>query len=425
MEWYYAVLIIMVGSLFLMMLGVPVAFALLAVDIIGVFLWWGGVPGLMRLTASIRDGVGTFILIPIPLFVLMGEIMYHADIIPQLIDSLDKWIGRLPGRLSLLTVVTGTILGTLTGVTMSSVALLGSTVVPEMEKRGYKKSMVLGPAGSIGILAAMIPPTVLGVLIAGLAQVSIGKVLVGIVIIIRCWIQPHIAPPYETAKSTLSEKLISFVYYVMPVGIVIFFVVGLIFLGVATPSEAAAGGVVGTLIMAAIYKKLRWQVIKKALWGSLKISVMVLIVISAARAFGQVLAFSGANSAMVGFATTANIPPMIVLVLMQVLVLILGCIMDVVAIAMILVPVFMPIVKALAVNEVWFVVILILSATIGAVSPPFGLDLFALKGTVGSRYTLNDIYKAVVPFVILDVVALALVMIFPDLALWLPNLVRR
>ncbi|UCG54671.1 MAG: TRAP transporter large permease subunit, partial [Dehalococcoidia bacterium] len=320
MEWQFAILIVIGGSLFLMMLGLPVAFCLLTVDVIGVYIWWGGVVGLEQLTASIRDGVGSFILLPIPLFILMGEIMYHANIVPYLLNSLDKWIGRLPGRLSLLAVGGGTILGTLTGVTMGSVALMGSTMVPEMERRGYKKSMVLGPVGSIGVLAAMIPPSILGVLIAGLAQISIGRVLIGIIIpgllisalfatyiILRCTLQPSVAPPYDVPRSTIAEKLNSFIRYVLPIGLIIFLVIGLIFLGIATPSEAAATGVIGCFIIALIYGQLNWEVIKRSSWGCLQISIMVLLVIAAARSFGQVLAFSGANAGLVKFATDLNL----------------------------------------------------------------------------------------------------------------------
>jgi len=437
LEWQFAILIVVGGSLFLMMLGLPVAFCLLAVDIIGVYLWWGGVAGLEQLTASIRDGVGSFILLPIPLFILMGEIMYHANIVPNLLNSLDKWIGRLPGRLSLLAVGGGTLLGTLTGVTMGSVALMGSTMVPEMEKRGYQKSMVLGPVGSIGVLAAMIPPSILGVLIAGLAQISIGRVLIGIIIpgllisalfsayiILRCTFQPSIAPPYDVPHSTVAEKVISFIHYVLPIGFIIFLVIGLIFLGVATPSEAAATGVIGCIIIALIYGHLNWKVVKKSCWGCLQISIMVLMVIAAARAFGQVLAFSGANAGLVKFATDLNLSPMSMLIMMQAVVLVGGCIMDIVALIMLLIPMYMPIVKAFGFNEVWFAVVLLLSTTIGAVSPPFGLDLFALKGTVGPHNKLGDIYKAVLPFIVLDLVVVMLMIAFPQLVLWLPDLMR-
>jgi tripartite ATP-independent transporter DctM subunit len=212
---------------------------------------------------------------------------------------------------------------------------------------------------------------------------------------------------------------------VLPIGLIIFLVIGLIFLGVATPSEAAATGVIGCFIIALIYGQLTWEVIKKSFWGCLQISIMVLLVIAAARSFGQVLAFSGANAGLVKFATDLNLSPIWMLILMQAVVVVGGCIMDIVALIMLLIPMYMPIVKVFGFNEVWFAVLLLLSTTIGAVSPPFGLDLFALKGTVGPHHKLGDIYRAVLPFIVLDMVAVALMIAFPQLVLWLPDLMRK
>ncbi|GAG30435.1 unnamed protein product, partial [marine sediment metagenome] len=246
------------GLFLLMATGIPVAFCFLLLDVVGMFFFWGGAQGLMQLINQIFASLTTFAFMPLPLFVIMGEVMFRSGIAPQMMDALDKWLGRLPGRLSLLAVGGGTIFATLSGTAFASVAMLGSTLVPEMEKRGYKKPMSLGPIlGSSG-LAIMIPPTALGVLLGAIAQVSIGKLLMAIImpglmmatlfaayIIGRCWLQPSIAPAYRVPPTPISEKLIDTVRYVLPLVSILFLVIGLIFAGIATPSEAAATGAAG------------------------------------------------------------------------------------------------------------------------------------------------------------------------------------
>ncbi|GAG99364.1 unnamed protein product, partial [marine sediment metagenome] len=264
----------------LMMLGLPVAFGFLVVAFIGIFIL-SGEPGLEKLTSSFVRSVASFSLLPLPLFVLMGEVMFHSGIAPKMMYALDSWLGRLPGRLALLAVGSGTLLATLTGNNMASVAIMGSVLIPDMEKRGYKKPMTLGPILGSGGLAILIPPSGLAVLVGAIGEVSIGKILIGIIIpglllallyaayiIVRCWLQPSMALPYEVSHVSLRDKMVDTVKYILPLGFIIFMVVGVIFLGVATPTEAAASGAFGTFILAAIYKRLNWQTVKKALTGT-------------------------------------------------------------------------------------------------------------------------------------------------------------
>ena len=275
----------------MMATGMPVAFCFLLINLVGILLFWGGAPGLELLILTLFTSVTRFTLLPLPLFVLMGEVIFHSGIAPNMLDALDRWLGRLPGRLGLVAVGGGTLFATLTGVSMASVAMLGSTLVPEMEKRGYKKPMSLGPILGSGGLAFMIPPSGLVVLLAALAEISIGKTLMAIIIpgllmatlyasyiIIRCKLQPSIAPAYDVPPTSLSEKLIPTVRYVLPVGFVIFMVIGVIFLGVATPTEAAATGAIATFILAAGYKRLNWQMVKKSVAGGLKTTLMILMI---------------------------------------------------------------------------------------------------------------------------------------------------
>ena len=406
------------------------------INLVGMYVFFG-LTGLEQLIISMYRSLNTFILLPIPLFILMGEVLFHSGIAPVLIKTLDKWLGRLPGRLSLLAVAAGTLFSTLTGTSLASVAMLGSVLVPEMEQEGYKKSMTLGPILGSGGLAMMIPPSALAVICGAIAEISIGKILIAIIIpgvvmaaiyaayiITRCWLQPSIAPTYVVSPTPLSEKLLATAKYVLPQGIVIFLCIGVIFLGVTTPSEAAATGSIGTIILALCYRRLNWEVMKKAITGTISVTGMLFLIIAGATAFSQILAYSGASASLSAVATGLPVAPIIIIMVMQVVILFLGCFMDVVSIMMITLPIFVPVVLSMGFNSVWFAVIFLINIEVAGISPPFGLSLFVMKGVAPPDTTMGDIYRAALPFCGLSLVAMALIMAFPPLALWLPGLMR-
>ena len=436
MEWYLILLLIFGSLVVLMATGMPVAFCFMVINVVGMYIFFG-MTGLEQLMVSIYRTLNSFILLPVPLFILMGEIMFHSGIAPVLIRTLDKWLGRLPGRLSLLAVAAGTLFSTLTGTSLASVAMLGSVLVPEMEQQGYKKSMTLGPILGSGGLAMMIPPSALAVLCGAIAEISIGGILIGIIIpgllmagiyttyiITRCWLQPSIAPTYEVTPTPLSEKLVTTIRYVLPQGIVIFLVIGVMFLGMATPSEAAATGAIGTIIVALLYRRLNWAVVKRATVGTLSVTGMLFLIIAGATAFSQILAYSGASAGLTELATGLPVSPIVIIMATQVVVLFLGCFMDVVSIMMITLPIFVPVVLSLGFAPVWFAVIFLINIEVAGISPPFGLSLFVMKGVAPPDTTLGDIYRAALPFCGLSLTAMALIMAFPTLALWLPGLMH-
>ena len=407
------------------------------INVVGVFVLWGGITGLHQLILSIFQSVTIFTLLPIPLFILMGEVMFHSGMGVNLLDALDKWMGRLPGRLGLLAVGGGTLFSTLTGASMGSVAMLGSTLVPEMEKRGYKKPMSLGPILGSGGLAIMIPPSSLAVLLGAIGEISVGRILIAIIIpgllmaalyaiyiIGRCWLQPSIAPSYEVPPALLLEKVIASVRYVLPLGFVIFLVVGVIFLGIATPTEAAATGTLGTFILAAAFGRLNWEVVKKSIGGAFEITVMIFMIITGATAFSQILAYTGASEGLTEFTIGLPLAPILIIIAMQVVLLFMGMFMSVVGIMMITLPIFVSVVTALGFNPVWFAVIYLLNMEMATTSPPFGLSLFVMKGVAPADTTMGDIYRAALPFLYCDTIAMALIIAFPTIALWLPGLMR-
>ncbi len=437
MEWWLVLLLIFGGLSALLLAGMPIAFAFTTVNVVGVYVLWGGYVGLNQLIYSVNTSVASFALLPVPMFILMGEIMFHSGLGFQMMDALDKWIGKIPGRLGLLAVGGGTLFATLTGVAMGSVAMLGSILVPEMEERGYRKPMSLGPILGSGGLAIMIPPSALAVILATLAQFSIGRLLVAIFIpgcllalayavyiIGRCALQPSIAPPYDVPVSSLLEKVVVTIRHILPLGSIIFLVIGLIILGVASPTEAAATGAVGTFLLALIYGKLTWAIVKKSVVSTTAITVMILMILTGSVAFSQIIAYTGATRALTELAMSLPVSPMILLVMMQVVLLILGMLIDQISMMMIVVPIFMPIVEASGWDPVWWGAIVCLNIEMATTSPPFGVCLFVMKSIAPPDTTMGDIYRAVIPFLICDLIIMGLMMAFPQISLWLPGLMR-
>ena len=435
MEWWLVLVLIFASLLVVIATGMPVAFCFILVNLVGAFLLFGGETGLEYLILSIRDSIMTFSLLPLLLFVMMGEVIFHSGIGPLMMDALDKWLGRVPGRLSLLAVGGGTLLSTLTGATMGSVAILGSVLVPEMETRGYKKSMTLGPILGSGCLAIMIPPSALAILLGVVGEISIGKILLaiiipgillavlyGVYIITRCSLQPSIAPAYDVPPVPFWDRIITTVRYILPIGFIIFMVLGVIFLGIATPSEAAATGALGCFILAACFGRLNWEMVKKSIGSTVSIAVMVLMIMVGARTFAQILAFSGATHGMSEFAMGLPLSPILLLIAMQVVVIIIGMFIDSLSIMMITLPIFMPIIHALGFDPVWFAVIFLINVDMGTITPPYGMTLFVMKGVAPRDTTMIDIIRSAIPFILLDLLAMALIIALPQLALWLPSM---
>ena len=434
MSWELPLILIFGGMLFMMATGIPIAFAFLTVVLIGAYMILGGLVGLEQVILSITSTLTTFTLLPVPLFLLMGDLMVQSGIGMKVIDVLNKWLGKVPGRLGLLSVLAGTLLATLTGASMASTATLGSVLVPEMKKRGYSNFMTIGPILGSGGLAIMIPPSSLAIILGAIGEISIGRILVAIItpgvlmavfycafIVITCLIRPSLAPSYDVAPTPFAVKLVEFIRYVLPTGLVIFLVIGLIFFGVAGPSESAASGVVGMLILLVYYGRFRWTVLRDSLRDTLRITGMVFMIIAGSQVYSQILSFSGATQGLIEYSTQLNLPPVMVVLLMQVIILVMGCFMDPVGIMLITLPIFMPVIRSLGLNEVWFAAIMLLNIEMAMITPPFGMCLFIMKGVVGEGATMLEIYQAGAAFIGLQIIILLIMIVFPPVVLWLPS----
>ena len=423
------------GLLFLFMAtGMPVAFAFLATNVIAAWVYWGGSAGMSQMVLAVQDSVASFSILPVPLFILMGEVLFRSGLAAKLMDVIDAWMGRVPGRLSLMAVGGGTLFATLTGSGSAATALLGRILVPDMARRGYKLPMSIGPVMGSGGLAIMIPPSALAVLLAAVADINVGQVLLAIVVpgftmaafyvvyvVLRCWLQPDLAPVYAPVKIPLARKLRDTALYVFPLFVIVFLVTGLIVLGVATPSESAALGVLGALLLAVAYRSVTWRMLVDCLSSTLLTTIMVLAVLTGSTAFSQLLAFTGASSGIVELATSTNWSPIAVVITMQLILLVLGTFMESLAMIMLAAPIYFPIVSALGLSPIWFAAIMLLNMEMASLSPPFGFSLFVAKAVAPEGTTMMDIYKASIPFLLLNTAVMLLMIFWPPLVLWLPG----
>jgi len=387
---------------------------------------------------SFFNSVAIFSLAPVPLFVLMGEVLLHSGLALRSIDALSKLLGRVPARLSILANISGALFGMLCGSTMASTAVLGTSLVPEMQKRGYSKALSLGPILASGGLAMIIPPSSLAIIYGTMAEVSIGRLLLaGVIpgfmmafnytaqIIIRAKLNPSLAPAYEVTGIPLKERARLFFIDVLPMSIIVFLVTGIFILGVATPTEAAALGASGTIVVAACYRCLSIESLIKAISGTVTITSMTLFLIGGSEIFSQLLSYSGITRSVVTYAAGVNLPPLGILVSMIFMILILGSFLESVPIMMVTTPIFVPVASQLGFDPIWFGVIMLIALQIGLTTPPFGLLLFVMKGVAPKGTSMSDLYRSALPFVICDFISIVLIIGFPILALWLPNLILK
>ncbi len=436
MGWIEASFVLFGGLIAVMAVGLPVAFAFLAINIIGAWVFLGGESGMIQFSRNAVQSVTAFALTPIPFFVLMGEILFHSGVAMKAIDAFALLIRRVPGRLSVIAIVAGTVFSAISGSTIATTALLGSVMLPTMLARGYEPKMAMGPIIGIGGVDMLIPPSALTVLLGSLAGISISGLLIGGIIpgllmsamflgyiIIRCYLNPALAPVEEldTAPS-FWERWQPFIFYVVPLLSIFGLVVGAMSAGWATPTEAAALGATATIIATMLYRSLTIECLWKSLMGTVAISGTILFIILGATTFSQVLSFSGVVNGITGLITAQGLGTMTVLLGMILILIFLGCFVDQVSMMLITLPFFMPLVAKLNIDPVWFGVMFLICMQLGLLHPPFGLLLFTMKGVAPPHITMNQIYVAALPYVIFALIVLFLILFFPPVAIWLPRL---
>jgi tripartite ATP-independent transporter DctM subunit len=434
MSWQTAALLLLGGSTALLFLGLPVALSFIAINMIGAWLFLGGEPGLAQVVRNSVVSVVNFSLTPIPLFILMGEVLFHTGLALKVIDGVEHLIRRVPGRLAVVAVVAGTVFSAVSGSTIATTAMLGSLMLPVMLVRGYHPTMATGPIMAIGAVDMLIPPSALTVLLGSLSGISISKLLIGGIvpglmlsiafvayIVVRAKLHPALAPPTPVEHRLTWDSWRVLLIYVLPLIAIFAVVVGAIAAGLATPTESAVLGAFATIVMALTYRVLTLEALARSLKGTVAISGMILFIILGATTFSQILSFSGATDGLVSAILGQGFSPLAVLALMMALLIFLGIFVDQVSMMLITLPVFMPLVERLGIDVIWFGVLFLICMQLGLLLPPHGLLLMTMRGVAPPEVTMADIFRAVVPYIIISVALLVLLLMVPEIATWLPR----
>lgn len=481
MAWYFAFSLLLGTVCLIMFLGLPVAFAFFAANILGTFLFIGGDIGLLFMPMEFHNAI-KYSLAPIALFLLMGEILLQTGVAFQAIGAIDRMIARVPGRLSIVSIIGGTIFSALSGSTIGNTATLGSVLLPDMIKRGYKPSIAMGPIMAVGGIAMLIPPSALAVLLASLAEQSVAQLLIaGIIpgilmaflffayVIIRCILDPSLAPAYSPEADQYDKpvvvslniagrhlgtvtyaggmrriinRLLPFFIYILPLMMIFVVVVGSIFFKIAAPTEAAALGSVAALAACYIFRLFNSTItisgieganfssrdVFHALMETAKINTMILFIIAGSLVFSQALANSGATAGLLAAIKTLDLTPFMVVVMMMLVLLFLGAFMDQVSMLLLTLPFFLlgpeSLQAVFKIDVIWLMVLMLITMEISLLTPPFGLLLYVMKGVAPFDVTIGQVVRSALPFILIELAVLALLLFWPDVATWLPSKVE-
>ncbi len=441
MEWQTAIALLFGSILLLMLIGIPVGLAFLVCNVAAAIYWFGGSGTVF---AQISRGVGLLVqngfqilatpnLLPVAMFLLMGELFFQTGLANRMFNGIDRLMGKVPGRLSYVTVAGGTAFAALSGSSMGSGALLGTLMVPEMNKRGYSKYMSMGPILGTGGIAILIPPSTLAVLLGTLAELDIGKLLIagivpGLILaamyaaLIAVWlrIDPSAAPSYDVESAALLEKIVIVLRDILPMLSIIAFVIAITVLGVASPVESSAFGAVGVLILGVLYRVLTWKNVWASCVAATRITVMALVIIFGSATFSQLLGFSGATAGLITWATAFDFSPFTMLLIMFGILILLGMFMDQLSMMLLTVPIFFPLAKEFGWDLIWFAIIMMMSFEISYTTPPFGLLLFVMQGVAPKGTTFMEIVAASLPYMACAFILVGLIVFIPEIATWLP-----
>ncbi len=435
MIWWQSLLLLFGLLTLLLLVGLPAGFAFLAINLVGALIYFGGEAGLMQVVRNGVASVTNFSLTPIPFFILMGEVLFHTGLAMKAIDSFDRAIRGVPGRLSVVAIVAGTVFSAISGSTIATTALLGGLLLPEMLKRGYHPRLAMGPIMAIGGVDMLIPPSALTVLLGSLAGISIsGLLIAGVVpgillaVMFLAWIifsamrHPEHAPTYEREETQGWARWGPLLVNVTPLVLIFILVIVAMSAGWATPTESAALGALATVIVCLLYRSLSWKAIAQALSGTTAITGIILFIIIGATTFSQILSFSGATNGMVALVQGAGLPGWAVMAGMIVILLILGCFVDQVSMMLITLPFFMPMALHFHWDLLWYGVVYLICMQLGLLTPPFGMLLFTMRSVAPKSIPTSEIFAAVTPYVLMGVLMIGLVLFVPPIATWLPSI---
>jgi tripartite ATP-independent transporter DctM subunit len=436
MAWYLA-LTLMIGAIcVLMTLGLPIAFAFFLTNLIGAYIFLGGAPGIGAFIQGSMSAISNFNLAPIPFFLLIGEILLRSGIAYKAVDAIDQAIRRVPGRLSVVAVTGGTVFSALSGSTIATTAMLGQALVPDMLKRGYHPTMTVGPIIAIGGVDMLIPPSNLAVIFATIAsslsivKVSVAELLIAgtlpglimsvafiIYIVARCWWNPRLAPPGGTEpRVRTGSRWLPLVIHILPLLFIFTVMMGSMYAGWASPSESAAAGCLATVVLALFYRALTFSILLDSLRATVMVTTMLFLIIAASTTFAQILAISGAVDGALAELARFQLTPMATVISMVIILIVLGCFMEQVAMMLLTLPFFVPVANSLNLDMLWLSVVLLIALQVGLMHPPFGLLLFVMRAVAPPEITLKHIWVSTIPFVVIVLGVLALTIYVPWIA---------
>lgn len=417
----------------LLALGLPVAFVLGGTATIFAILLWGP-GGTFLITARAFSMMRTIILIAAPLFIFMASVMERSGLAEDLYRAMYHWVGRLKGGLAAGTVAICSIIAAMTGIGGTGTVLMGIIALPAMLKRGYDKKIPLGCIMAGGALGPLIPPSLVMIVYGVLAKASIGKLFAGglfpgllissffiIYILIRCQLNPNLGPslPPEE-RATWRQKFVSLKAVVLPLAVIVL-VLGSIYGGLATPTEAAAIGAFGVLVCAAIHGKLNREMLKDSAFDTMRITGFIMWILLGANMFAGVYTGLGASKLVQVLLEVLGVGKWGALIFIQATWFILGCFIDSLSILMITAPLFLPLLSLYGYDPIWFGVLYPVNTEMGYLTPPFGVNLFYMKGVAPKEITMGDIYRSVPPFLMLQATGLVVCILFPSIVTWLPS----
>lgn len=434
MDWWLALLLLLAMVCGLMACGLPVAFAFLAANIMGASIFLGFPHGITAVVRGAMQSIASFTLAPIPLFLLIGEILLQTGLAFKAVAAIDALITRVPGRIAVVAVTGGTVFSALSGSTIATTAMLGNALLPQMLARRYHPTMAMGPIMAIGGVDMLIPPSALTVLLGSLAKIPVAELLVAgilpglvmsalfiVYIVVRCALNPRLAPRDEVRAMTLTERWMPFLRHVVPLLAIFVVVVGGIFSGIASPTDSAALGVAMAIVIAACTRSLTVARLLTCLREVAKVTTMILFIIAASLTFSQILAFSGATDGALNRLMGLEFTPLGALLFMVAVLLALGCFVDQASMMLLTLPFFMPLAAALKIDLIHLGVVFLIAMQVGLLTPPFGLLLFVMKGVAPPGIEMRQIYLAALPFAVMTFAVLALVVFYAPLATWLPG----
>jgi C4-dicarboxylate transporter, DctM subunit len=425
---------ITVFLLILILLGVEIFIALGLAGVIGIFLFRGP-DALALIGASFFGQTTIFELLALPLFVLMGHVLAKTPIGSDLYTVASRWFSWLPGGLAIASIGACTVFGAVSGVSVAGVAAIGSMAVPEMLKRGYSSKIAAGSVVTSGALAMLIPPSVPFVIYSAITGESIAKLFIGgivpglvlafmlsLYVLIRVKISPELAPDQADLKFTWKERVAS-LGRVWHTGILVFLVLGSIYLGVATPTEASAVGAAGAFLIAGlVYGKMSFGKGVQILRESLRISVAIMLIIGCAKIFGDYLNMVRVPESLTNFFMSLHLPNIAMILVIQGLLILGGMFVDAASLVVITTPILLPLIRAMGYDPLWYGIVLVINLELAVVTPPVGLNLYTLRSCC-PVLTLEEIIRSSIPFLIIELICLILFSFYPPLSLWLPGLI--